>query len=152
MPIRWWRAAVILASGTSLGLAWNTWSGRGIGLATNAFVRPGEALEEIDATEAKKRLDRGALFFDARARDFYTLAHIPGARPLPENDFERAFADLEPLLRSRFDLVVYCTSLCDASHEVARKLRGKGIQVAILVDGLPAWEEAGFPVHRGDQP
>jgi len=142
----------VVVAGVLLGFAWNAWSGRGLTLAGNAFIRPGEHLEEIDALEAKRRFDRGALFFDARPLDFYGLSHIPGARPFPENDFDAAFSRLEPLLKSRFDLVVYCTSLCDASHQVARRLRDKGIHAAILVDGLPAWTDAGHPVREGQEP
>ncbi len=152
MRVKLRRIGVILATGLLLGLAWNTWSGRGLTLAGNAFIRPGETLEEIDAVEAKRRFDRGALFFDARPLDFYGLSHIPGARPLPETDFDAAFSRLEPLLKSRFDLVIYCTSLCDASHQVARRLREKNIHAAILVDGLPAWTDAGLPVREGQEP
>lgn len=152
MRLRLWRMALIVASGSALGLAWNAWSGRGVNLAGNAFIRPGEVLEEIDAREAKRRLDRGALFLDARPVDFYRMSHIPGARPLPENEFAAAFARLEPVLKSRFDLVVYCTTLCDASHQVARRLRDRGIHAAILVDGLPAWTDAGYPVQEGGEP
>jgi rhodanese-related sulfurtransferase len=146
------RMAVILASGMVLGFAWNAWSGHGFALAGNAFIGPGETLEEIDAPEAKRRFDKGAIFFDARPLDFYGLSHIPGARSLPEDGFEAAFGRLEPLLRSRFDLVVYCTAMCEASHQVARRLKERGIQAAILVDGLPAWTEAGLPVRQGQEP
>ena len=144
--------AVILGAGMGLGFAWNAWSGRGLTLAGNAFIRPGEILEEIDAREAKRRLDRGAIFFDARPLDFYRMSRIPGAQSLPETGFEAAFARLEPVLKSRFDLVVYCTAMCEASHQVARRLRDKGIHAAILIDGLPAWTDAGYPVREGKEP
>lgn len=152
MQVKPRRMAVILASGMVLGFAWNARSGRGLSLSGNAFVRPGETLEEIDAPEAKRRFDKGAIFFDARPLDFYGLSHIPGARSLPEDGFDAAFGPLEPLLRSRFDLVVYCTALCDASHRVARRLKERGIQAAILTDGLPAWTDAGLPVRQGQEP
>jgi rhodanese-related sulfurtransferase len=152
MQLQPWRMAVMVAAGMALGFAWNAWSGRGLSLAGNAFIRPGEVLEEIDAREAKRRLDRGAIFFDARPLDFYQMSHIPGAQSLPEPDFEAAFVRLEPVLRSRFDLVVYCTAMCDASHQVARRLRDTGIHAAILIDGLPAWTDAGYPVREGKEP
>ena len=152
MQVKPGRMAVILASGMVLGFAWNAWSGRGLSLGGNAFIRPGETLEEIDAPEAKRRFDKGAIFFDARPLDFYGLSHIPGARSLPEDGFEAAFGRLEPLLRSRFDLVVYCTAMCEASHQVARRLKERGIQAAILIDGLPAWTDAGLPVRQGQDP
>jgi rhodanese-related sulfurtransferase len=142
---------VLLALGTGLGLLWNGASGRGFALSSNVFVRPG--FEVIEAAEAKARLDKGALFLDARPVDFYNMEHIPGALPLPEPEFEKAFAALEPTLRSRFDIVVYCAGYgCEASHIVADKLRQKGVQAAILNEGWPAWQEAKYPTKTGAQP
>ena len=145
--------AVILAASFVLGLLWNAWSGRGIDLRANAFVAPGEKLEEISAAEARKRLDDGALFLDARPREFYEMEHIPGALPLPEDDFERAFTQLEPKLRSSFDIVVYCSGYgCEASHDVTRALRKKGVGAVILNEGWPAWTDAGYPTKQGKEP
>jgi rhodanese-related sulfurtransferase len=145
------RAAAIVLSGALLGLAWNAASGRGIALSANVLVRAED--EIIDAREARARLDRGALFLDARPVDFYRMAHVPGALPLPEDGFEAAFARIEPQLRSRFDIVVYCSGFgCEASHLVAGRLRERGIQAAILQEGWPAWTDAGFPTREGDVP
>jgi rhodanese-related sulfurtransferase len=151
VPLRAGRLALIAAAGLVCGLAWNTWSGRGIALGANAFLR--EGAEEIDASEARARFDRGALFLDARPVANYEMSHIPGAVPLPEDDFDRHFAKLEPRLRSTFDSVVYCAGYgCEASHLVAERLKGRGIQVAILNEGWPAWTDAGHPVKEGAEP
>ena len=145
MGLRPLRMAAIVAAATLLGLGWNAWSGRGFVLGQSVFVQAGD--EVIEASEAKARLDRGALFLDARPRDFWTMSHIPGALSLPEDDFDRAFAELEPRLRGTFNIVVYCSGYgCEASHIVARKLREKGIHAAILNEGWPAWTDAGYPV------
>jgi rhodanese-related sulfurtransferase len=83
--------------------------------------------------------------------DFYRTSHVPGALPLPEPDFDRAFAELEPRLRRHFNLVVYCAGYgCEASHIVARKLREMGIHAAILDEGWPAWTDARYPVEKGE--
>lgn len=151
MRLRLARIAAILALGAGLGLVWNGVSGRGIALSKNVFVRAED--EVIEAREAKARLDKGALFLDARPIDFYKMQHIPGALPLPEPDFEAAFAKLEPRLRSTFDLVVYCSGWgCEASHIIAAKLRERGIHAAILHEGWPAWTDAGYPTKAGDVP
>ena len=122
MSMRWWRLAVIVATGVVAGFAWNALSGRGFVLGQSVFIQAGD--EVIEAPEAKSRLDRGALFLDARPVDFYKMSHIPGALSLPEPDFDRAFAALEPRLRGHFNLVLYCAGYgCEASHIVARKLR-----------------------------
>ena len=147
------RVIAIPAAGLALGLAWNAGSGRGIALAGNAFVREGDAILEIEAADARARLDKGALFLDARPRDFYDMGHVPGALPLPEDDFDTSFAPIEDRLRSHFDIVVYCSGYgCEASHVVARKLAERKIRAAVLHEGWPAWTDAGYPVKEGPQP
>jgi rhodanese-related sulfurtransferase len=145
MGLRVQRVAVIVAGGALLGFAWNAWSGRGFALGQSVFVQAGD--EIIDAAEAKARLDKGALFLDARPADFHTMSHIPGALSLPEETFDASFSALEPRLRSTYSLVVYCSGYgCEASHVVARRLREKGVHAAILSEGWPAWLDAGYPV------
>ena len=151
MRLRLLRMAALLALGAALGLLWNAASGRGIALSKNVFIKSED--EVIEAKDAKARLEKGALFLDARPIDFYKMEHIPGALPLPEGDFEPAFAKLEAKLRSSFDIVVYCSGWgCEASHIVAAKLRERGIHAAILHEGLPAWTGAGYPTKAGDLP
>ena len=151
MSMRWWRAVLIVTLGVASGLAWNAFSGRGFALGQSVFVQAGD--EVIEAPEAKARLDRGALFLDARPSDFHKMSHIPGALSLPEEGFEAAFARIEPRLRTHFNLVVYCAGFgCESSHVVARKLREKGIHAAILNEGWPAWTDAGYPTRAGAEP
>jgi len=149
--MRWWRSVAIVGAGVVAGFAWNAFSGRGFVLGQSVFIQAGD--EVIEAAEAKNRLDRGALFLDARPADFHEMSHIPGALSLPEPDFDRAFAALEPRLRAHFNLVLYCAGYgCEASHIVARKLREKGIHAAILGEGWPAWTDAGYPTEPGALP
>ncbi len=149
--MRLWRMGVILVTGLCLGLAWNGLSGRGLALSRNVLIQKGD--EVIDAAEARARLERGALFLDARPEAFHEMSHIPGALSLPEDDFELAFGRLEPRLRAQLDLVVYCSGFgCEASHIVARQLRERDIHAAILHDGLPAWEDAGYPLQEEERP
>jgi rhodanese-related sulfurtransferase len=151
VSVRIWRVAAILAGGALLGLSWNGLSGHGFALTSNVYVKPGDEL--VEAVEARRRLDLGALFLDARERPFYEMSRIPGALNLPEPDFEAAFARLEPRLRGRFDVIVYCSGFgCEASHIVARKLKQRGIPAAVLNDGLPAWEDLGYPTQTGAEP
>lgn len=141
----------IVALGAALGLLWNAFSGRGLALTRNVFLREGD--EVVSATQARQRMQAGALFLDARPFEFYKMGHIPGALSLPEDSFAASFARLEPQLRSRFDIVVYCSGFgCEASHLVSRALKQRGIPAAILSEGWPAWQEAGFPERSGDLP
>jgi len=147
----WKRFILILVAGATLGLAWNAASGRGIALTKSVLVQAGDEL--VEAPEAKRLLDAGALFLDARPRDFWRMSRIPGSLPLPEDDFERAFAETEPALRHARAIVVYCSGYgCEASHLVARQLREKGFAAAILDEGLPAWQDAGLPLDTEPRP
>ena len=151
MPLHPLRIFSILAGAAVLGLGWNGLSGRGFALTQNAYIQEGDV--QIDASEARARLDRGALFLDARPLAFYEMSHIPGALPLPEDDFDHALAKIEPRLRSAFDVVVYCSGFgCEASHIVARKLKERGIPAIVLAEGWPAWTDAGYPVKEGPRP
>ncbi len=145
------RMAAIVVLGSLLGLGWNSLGGRGLALDRNVYLRDDD--ETVTPAEAKVRFDRGALFLDAREAESYRMGHVAGALSLPSIDFQRAFPALEPQLRSRFDLVVYCDGpSCEASHLVARWLREKGIQAAVFVDGWPAWSGAGHPSREGNGP
>jgi rhodanese-related sulfurtransferase len=151
MPLRPLRIVSILAGAVVLGLCWNGLGGRGFALTQNAYIQEGDV--QVDAPEARARLDQGALFLDARPVAFYEMSHIPGALPLPEDDFDRAFTNLEPRLRSSFDIVVYCSGFgCEASHLVARRLKERGIPAVVLAEGWPAWTDAGYPIKEGPRP
>lgn len=142
---------MIVAASALLGFAWNAFSGRGIPLRANAYLEAGD--QELTAAQAHERLGKGAVFLDARPLPFYEMSHIPGALPLPQDDFDRSFARLEPKLRRSFDVIVYCAGFgCEASHIVSRKLKEKGIQAVILSEGWPAWTDAGYPVKEGAEP
>jgi len=145
MAVDWKRFILILVAGAALGLAWNAASGRGMALSESVLVQAGDEL--VQATEAKRLLDEGALFLDARPRDFWRMNRIPGSLPLPEDDFERGFRETEPQLRHAKAIVVYCSGYgCEASHLVARQLRERGFAAAILDEGLPAWQDANLPL------
>ena len=140
---RLFRVACIAAAGIVCGLVWNSLSGRGFILGQSVFVQAGD--EVVSAAEAREWLAEGALFLDARPRDFWRMHRIPGALSLPEDDFEKGFSEVEGRLRRASRVVVYCQGYgCEASHLVARKLREQGFPAVVLDEGLPAWEDAGF--------
>jgi rhodanese-related sulfurtransferase len=151
MSVNWKRFTLILATGVAAGLIWNAASGRGFALGGSVLVQAGD--EVVEAADAKLLLDRGALFVDARPRDFWRMNRIPGALSLPEDDFEKAFSGLEDRLRRANGIVVYCSGFgCEASHVVARKLRERGLIAAILNEGIPAWEDAGLAMDPEPRP
>jgi len=145
MRADWKRFLLILVLGSAIGLAWNAWSGRGFTLSRSVFAQVGD--EVVKADQARILHEKGALFLDARPRDFWRMNRIPGAIALPEDDLDKALPDVEPLMRRARAIVVYCSGYgCEASHVVARRLREKGFDAAILDEGLPAWQDAGLPV------
>jgi rhodanese-related sulfurtransferase len=147
----WRRFLLILAVGAGAGLAWNAWSGRGLTMTRSVFAQVGDVI--VKAPAAKTLLDRGALFLDARPRDFWRMNRIPTALALPEDDFDKAYAEVEPQLRRARAIVVYCSGYgCEASHVVARRLREKGFDAGILDEGLPAWQDAGLPMDNEARP
>ena len=151
MKLNWKRFILILVTGAAAGLLWNAASGRGFALGRSVLVQAGDEL--VTAPDARALLDRGALFLDARPRDFWRMNRIHGALSLPEDDFDRACAAIEPQLRRASGIVVYCSGFgCEASHIVARKLRERGFIAAILDEGLPAWQDAGFPLDSEPRP
>jgi rhodanese-related sulfurtransferase len=147
MALDWKRFILILVTGAAAGLLWNAAGGRGFALGRSVLVQAGD--EVVVARDAKALLDQGALFLDARPRDFWRMSRIPGSLPLPEEDFDRGFVEVEPRLRRASGIVVYCSGFgCEASHIVARKLRERGFIAAILDEGLPAWQDAGLPIDK----
>ncbi len=145
------RVMAIGLAGAALGLAWNAVSGRGFALGANVMIKQGD--EVVPVAQARVRIEAGALALDARPVDFYAMQHIPGALSLPEDDFEAAFLRLEKRLRASSDVLVYCAGFgCEASHMVSRKLKERGIPAAILEEGWPAWQDAGYPVKAGSEP
>ena len=141
------RVACIAAAGIACGLVWNSLSGRGFILGQSVFVQAGD--EVVSAVAAKAWLDDGALFLDARPRDFWRMHRIHGALSLPEDDFDNGFSEVASRIRRASRIVVYCQGYgCEASHLVARKLRVEGFPAVVLDEGLPAWEDAGFTLDN----
>lgn len=98
---------------------------------------------------AKVIYDSGAFFVDARSTEDYQEGHIKGALSLPAWDYEshiEAFRNTVPLDAV---IVTYCSGReCDDSHELAQRLLAEGyLDVRVLIDGFPAWVEAGDPVE-----
>lgn len=64
------------------------------------------------------------LWLDARSRAEFEEGHIPGALLLNEDEWEGLFFDFMAAWEPGQKVVVYCGgSLCQASEEVARRLR-----------------------------
>ncbi|MBI3928562.1 MAG: rhodanese-like domain-containing protein [Armatimonadetes bacterium] len=110
---------------------------------------PPEGAGSISLSEARELLDdAGVVFIDAREREKYEAGHIPGAVHLPPEQAE-AMQDRSLLsLTVARRIVVYCDGPhCGASRKLARRLlQARIMNIAIMPEGWPGWEQAGHPV------
>ncbi|KAA0258565.1 sulfurtransferase [Deferribacter autotrophicus] len=106
---------------------------------------------EITHKYAKKLLDKGVLFIDARPDRKWKKGTIPGAINIPDTKFMR---NPEPYLAKlpqdkNTPIVVFCGGYkCVKSHNVARLLKEKyGYnKVYAYAGGLPEWKQLGYAV------
>ena len=105
------------------------------------------AVPEIDATEAKSRIDKGAVLVDVRETKEHTEMRIPGSRLLPLSTFAERFEELpkdEPL-------VMQCRSGARSAKAAEYLLANGYSDVTNLSGGILAWNEAGLPILHGEE-
>jgi rhodanese-related sulfurtransferase len=108
--------------------------------------RPAWNAETLAPGEVLLQTARGwgdnVLWIDARAGKDFEKAHIPGAQPLNEDEWNDQLPVVLQAWSGDKSVVVYCSSLsCQASHEVARRLReeAKLSNVFVLKGGWESW-------------
>lgn len=102
--------------------------------------------DEVTLAQIKERWQGDVLWLDARPRDQFEGAHVPGADLLNEQEFDNLLFDLLGKLQTNTKpVVIYCSSeRCDAS----RKVREKLLQVVpieecyMLKGGWKSWQAA----------
>lgn len=112
----------------------------------------------VDAAKAKALHDKGALFVDARVAAEYAEKHIKGAVNVVFKEVNKKVGKLDP--KDEFDLkklpadkakamVFYCNgSPCWRGYKGADAAIKAGYKnVSWFRDGLPAWEEKGYPTE-----
>src|SRR5215467_4368022 len=87
---------------------------------------------------------------DARSRDAYAQAHIPGAVSFPHREMTSASTrHLDP----DKVYIVYCDGIgCNASTKGAYKLSQLGFRVKELLGGIDWWRRDGHPVTTSHEP
>lgn len=106
-----------------------------------SWLRP-PAADEVDAATASRW---NALWLDARPGEDFERAHIPGALPLNAENWDELLPSVLKVWTPDRRLVVYCSAQsCDASKEVARRLREEaGLKnVFVLTGGWEGWRDA----------
>jgi rhodanese-related sulfurtransferase len=100
-------------------------------------------LKHIDAVEAKKLVDAGALLVDVREDHEYDHENIPGARNEPLSRIAGAEITGVPAV------VFHCKSGARTRMNARALAQCTDAEVYILDGGIEAWKAAGFPVKRG---
>ncbi len=102
----------------------------------------------IDLKLAKKMYDLGLVFIDARDEEGYSESHISGAI------LEPAIAgELTEISSPEKPIITYCSGgHCELSFDLANELMAEWNyeKVFVFEGGLPEWEEAGYPVEKGE--
>lgn len=85
---------------------------------------------------------------DARSREAYARAHIPGAINFPHREMDAE--SVKRLPRNQL-IITYCDGIgCNGSTKAALKLAHYGFHVKELIGGIDWWVRDGYPVARGD--
>lgn len=102
----------------------------------------------IDDLNALRNGNTDFLLVDARPRDQYAMAHIPGAVSMPLNEIPMYAGSLD---KGRM-IVTYCGNYhCPISTKAAQALTGLGFtNVYDYKGGLKEWQEMGYATASGD--
>lgn len=84
---------------------------------------------------------------EAEEADFYTLAHIPGAIPLPDCDESKAPEDALPQINYYLPTVILSK---EGNEEIFKKCMEKFKVVQNVVGGMEAWVDEGYPTEEGE--
>lgn len=108
-----------------------------------SWQAPAVAQDEVTLDEARSWGDT-VLWLDARPDAQFLQEHIPGALPLNEDRWNELLPQMLAAWSPEKRVVVYCSSQsCEASHEVARRLREEAQlkSVSVLHGGWETWQK-----------
>jgi DNA-binding transcriptional ArsR family regulator/rhodanese-related sulfurtransferase len=106
--------------------------------------------EPVPMDELLKRArSKQVVVLDTRPAREYIAGHISGALSIPVDDLQRR---LKELTKGK-EYVAYCRGpYCIYADRAVEILRASGRRARRLVEGLPDWRSAGFPVSQGSEP
>ncbi len=107
---------------------------------------------EVDLDRTRSLFDRGIILLDARDKEEFLEGHIRGARSTPYNAIAGDLELMEELASHPEPVLVYCGGgNCELSMDLAFELISNGhSRVLVFMGGYAAWDEAGYPVQRGE--
>jgi rhodanese-related sulfurtransferase len=151
------RALVILTVFSSIGLATNALSTKGIPLLyepPKELVIADVKTPLLDERQAHRYLsDPGTVFIDNRKEEDYLKGHVKGALFLTPESMEEDFVKAQPLITEESRIILYCYGPeCDMAEQVAGFLIKLGYKnLMIMNSGYRAWEKAGLPVEASSK-
>lgn len=102
------------------------------------------SIRHIDAHEAKRLVDGGAVLIDVREPGEYAAENIPGARNHPLSAIAQSPPD------ATLKTVIYhCKSGGRTRMASAALSRCSSAESYIMDGGIEGWKAAGYPVRRG---
>jgi rhodanese-related sulfurtransferase/predicted transcriptional regulator len=118
-----------------------------VGRLLRSYFYDRDSLEPVSREELLERSRAGAVtILDVRPEDEFALGHLPNAVNIPLRALEARLSELD----HSQEVVAYCRGpYCVLSFEAVAALRARGFKARRLVDGLPEWRAAGFPVVVG---
>ena len=105
--------------------------------------------------DAKALFDqKAAVFIDARHKEDYDQEHITGALSLFVEDLDKLYDDVLGAIPKGRAMITYCSDpQCETAIKLADALVARGHTcVYILLEGMPGWKDAGYPVTTGGAP
>jgi len=107
------------------------------------FVKP----VDIKLNFAKALFDKKYRFIDSRDPPDFQAGHIQGAMNIPFHEIDKYRDVLNGLPKSQV-YVIYCSSACDVSIDMAYYMAKMGFnKTYIFHGGWDEWKEAGYPVN-----
>jgi rhodanese-related sulfurtransferase len=100
--------------------------------------------DEITVSQVRN-LTGPVMWLDARPEEEFAADHIPGAKVLNAEHWDNLLPQVLNAWTPDQKVIVYCSKQsCDASHEVARRLREEANlkNVFVLAGGWEAWQES----------
>jgi rhodanese-related sulfurtransferase len=101
--------------------------------------------DEVTLKNISQHWKGDVIWLDARPRDQYATAHIPGARLLNEQNFDEQLLEMLDILQTNTKpIIIYCGGqTCEASRHVREKLLSRvpieHEKCLVLKGGFPAW-------------
>src|SRR4051794_20714146 len=97
--------------------------------------------DDIDAHEARNRIQQGAFLLDVREDLEWNAGHAPEAKHVPLGALTRSLDSLP----NDCEIVVVC-KVGGRSSQAAAFLQQQGFNSVNLDGGMLAWASAGFPI------